>query len=84
MTADKNLDLLAQQDWESEIKDVFKEAVPQFRVLKKRILNYQKEVDKAKNVAEHKVRKAVAVAAQACGCGTRGRGARGRGDIVRQ
>jgi hypothetical protein len=52
MIAAENLDLLAQQDWESGMKDVFKEAAPRFKVLKKTILDYQKEVEKAKKVAE--------------------------------
>ena len=33
MTAAKTLDLLARQDWESNMKDVFREAAPRFRVL---------------------------------------------------
>jgi len=53
MTATENLDFLARQDWESLMKDVFKEAAPRFRVLKKSILDYEKEVEKAKKVAEH-------------------------------
>ena len=57
MTAAKNLDLLAQQDWESQIKDVFKEVAPQFKVLKKGILDYYKEIEKANKVAEHEVKK---------------------------
>ena len=52
MTATKNLDFLACQDWESRMKDVFKELVPQFRILKKNILDYQREIEKAKKVAE--------------------------------
>lgn len=75
MTATKNLDLLAQQDWQSLMKDVFKEAIPQFGVLKKNILDYKKEVGKevgkAKKVAEHDARKAttaVVRAVRAHGC----------------
>ena len=34
------------------MKDVFKELVPQFRILKKSILDYQREIEKAKKVAE--------------------------------
>ena len=85
MTAAENLDLLARQDWERGIKDVFKEAAPRFRILKKNILDYQKEVEKAKKVAEREARKAATAAARARGRGTgnrggtRGRGARGRG-----
>ena len=40
MTAAENLDLLVQQDWESGMKAVLKEAAPQFRVLKKNVVNY--------------------------------------------
>jgi hypothetical protein len=85
MTATENLDLLAQQDWESGMKDVFKEAAPRFRVLKKNILDYQKEVEKVKKVAECEARNAAKVAAWARGRGignggdTRSRGMRGRG-----
>jgi hypothetical protein len=85
MTATENLDLLAQQDWESGMKDVFKEAAPQFRVLKKNILDYQKEVEKVKKAAECEARNAAKVAAWARGRGmgnrgdTRSRGMRGRG-----
>lgn len=35
MTAAESLDLLARQDWERWMKDVFKEAAPRFKVLKK-------------------------------------------------
>jgi hypothetical protein len=80
MTAAENLDLLARQDWESGMKDVFKEAAPQFRVLKKNILDYQKEIEKAKKVAEQEARKAATAAAWARGRGTGNRGGRrGRG-----
>jgi hypothetical protein len=85
MTATKNLDLLAQQDWESGMRDVFKEAAPRFKVLKRGILDYQEEVEKAKKVAECKARNTAKAAARACGCGmgnrggTRSRGTRGRG-----
>jgi hypothetical protein len=46
MTATKNLDCLAQQDWERGMKDVFKEAGPQFKVLKKSILDHQRVIEK--------------------------------------
>jgi hypothetical protein len=84
MTAAKNLDLLARQDWERGMKDVFKEAAPKFRVLKKNILDYQKEVEKAKKTAEREARKAATAATRARTRGTgnrggtRGRGTRGR------
>jgi hypothetical protein len=85
MTATENLDLLARQDWESRMKDMFKEAAPRFKVLKKNILDSQKAVEKAKTVAEQETKKAAAAAARARGrgrgsrggrrgCGTRGRG----------
>ena len=65
MTAAKNLDLLAQQDWESKIKNVFKEAAPWFKVLKKNILNFHKEIERAKKVVEHEAKKATAAAERA-------------------
>ena len=58
MTAAENLDLLARQDWESQMKDVFKEAAPRFKVLKKGIVDYYKEIEKAKKVAEREAKKA--------------------------
>ena len=85
MTAAENLDLLAQQDWESGMKDAFKEAAPRFRALKKNILDYQKEVEKAKKAAECEARNAAKAAAWARGHGmgnrggTRSRGTRGTG-----
>jgi hypothetical protein len=93
MTATKNLDFLAQQDWERGMKDVFKEAAPQFKVPKKNILNHQRVIEKARKVAEQEVKKAATAATRAeraCGCGRgtrgggqgRGRGARGRGAAV--
>jgi hypothetical protein len=84
MTAAENLDLLAQQDWESRMKDVFKEAAPRFKVLKKSILDYYKEIEKAKKVAEREAKKAereakkVAAAAERAARG-RTRGNRGGG-----
>jgi hypothetical protein len=38
MTVAENLDFLACQDWESKMKDVFKEVASRFRILKKNIL----------------------------------------------
>jgi len=83
MTAAEHLELLARQDWESSMKDVFKEAARQFKVLKKNILDYQKEIKNAKKVAERDVKKAAAAAARAARAhghitGNRG-GRRGRG-----
>ena len=63
----------------------FKEAAPQFWVLKKNIVDYQKKVDKAKKAAEHEAGNAAKVAVRVCsrGMGNRGgkrsRGTRGRG-----
>ena len=89
MTAAEHLDLLAQQDWESHMKAVFKEAVPRFKVLKKNIANHQKAIENAKKIAEREAKKAAAKAAsarrgRATGKrgGRRGRGARGRGAAV--
>ena len=89
MTAAEHLDLLAQQDWESHMKAVFKEAAPQFKVLKKNIANHQKAIENAKKIAEREAKKAAAKAAsarrgRATGKrgGRRGRGARGRGAAV--
>ena len=88
MTAAENLDLLARQDWESQMKDVFKEAAPQFRVLKKTILDYYKEVEKAKKAAEHEAKKAereakkiATVAEKAARAHGRTRGNRGGGRV---
>jgi DDE superfamily endonuclease len=87
MTAAESLDLLARQDWERRMKDVFKEAAPQFKVQKKNITDHLKAIEKARKVAEQAAKKAAAAAARAeraRGRGTRGgrrggaRGARGR------
>jgi hypothetical protein len=86
MTAAENLDLLARQDWESRMKDVFKEAAPRFRVLKKDIVNYHKALEKARKVAERQARQATAAAAWGHGHGTGNRGGRrgqGRGTRAR-
>jgi hypothetical protein len=72
------------------MKDVFKEAGPRFKVLKKSILDYQRVIEKARKVAEQEAKKVAAAAARAerahgHGRGTRGgrqgggRGARGMG-----
>ena len=52
------------------MKDVFKELAPRFRVLKKNILDYQREIEKAKKVAEREARRAATAAARVA----RGRG----------
>jgi hypothetical protein len=96
MTANENLDLLARQDWESRMRDVFKEAAPRFKALKKNIVDYHKTTEKARKVAEREARKAAAAVARAARArgrgrarGTRGgrrggtRGVRGRGGAAR-
>lgn len=95
MTAAENLDFLARQDWESRMKDVFKELALQFRILKKNILDYQREIEKAKKAAEQEARRAATAAARATRShgrgrsritgnrgGMRGRGGRGTGAAV--
>ena len=90
MTGDEMLDFLARQDWEGRMKDIFKEAAPQFKILKKNITSYQKAVEKAKSVEERNKKKAATAVARAertrgrvrgtrGGRRGRGRGARGRG-----
>jgi hypothetical protein len=64
MTAAEHLDSLAQQDWESHMKDAFKKAALRFNILKKNIADHQKAVLTAKKVAEQ-VAKAAARAEHA-------------------
>jgi hypothetical protein len=78
MTAAENLDLLARQDWESRMKDVFKEAAPQFKVLKKSILDYHKQIEKAKQVAERTAKKAEREAKKVAAAAEKAARARGR------
>lgn len=78
MTAIEMLDFLARQDWESRMKDVFKELAPQFKILKKNITDYQKAIEKAKKIEEHNKKKAAAANARAERARSRGRGTRGR------
>jgi hypothetical protein len=78
MTAAENLDLLARQDWESRMKDVFKEAAPRFKVLKKGILDYYKEIEKAKKVAEREAKKAQREAKKVAAAAKRAERARSR------
>ena len=72
------------------MKDVFKEAAPQFEILKKNILDHQRVIEKTRKVDEQDAKKASIAAARAemargHSRGTRGsgrgggRGARGRG-----
>ena len=79
MTAAEHLDLLAQQDWEGCMKNIFKEVVPQFKVLKKNIADHQKAIKNVKKVAEQEANAAARAAhAQGCATGYKG-GRRGRG-----
>jgi len=59
------------------MKDVLKEVAPQFKVLKKSILDYHKEIKKAKKVAEHEAKKAVTAAERAERACAHVRGSRG-------
>jgi hypothetical protein len=82
MTAAENLDWLARHDWESLMKDLFKEAAPQFKVLKKNIADYQKALKKEKKTAEREAKAAAAAEVRAARARSRGRatrGGRGRG-----
>jgi uncharacterized protein YukE len=62
MTATEMLDFLARQDWEGQMKNVFKEVASQFKVLKKNITDYQKAIENVKKVEEHNKKKATAAA----------------------
>jgi hypothetical protein len=79
MIAAENLDLLTRQDWEGWMKEVFKEAALQFKSLKKNILDYHKEIEKARKAAEHEVKKAVTAAERAVRARGHVRGNRGGG-----
>jgi hypothetical protein len=76
MTAAENLDLLARQDWESQMKDVLKEAAPQFKVLKKSILTITRQSRKRRRWLS-KAKKAAAAAERAARAHGRVRGNRG-------
>ena len=78
MTAAENLDWLARHDWESLMKDVFKEAALRFKVLKKNITDYQKALEKEKKAAEREAKAAAAAEARALRARGRGRAMRGR------
>jgi len=65
MTAAENLDWLAHHDWENLMKDVFKEAAPRFKVLKKNITDYQKAIEKERKAAEREAKAAAAAEARA-------------------
>jgi hypothetical protein len=77
MMAAENLELPARQNWEGQMKDVFKEAAPQFKILKKKIVDHEKAIEKAKKMAEHEAKKVAVAVARGCGRGRGARGARG-------
>jgi hypothetical protein len=77
MTATENLDFLARQDWERRMKDVFKEAGPRFKVLKKSILDHQRVIEKVRKVAKQETKKVAAAAARAERAHGHGGGTRG-------
>ncbi|TFK46918.1 hypothetical protein OE88DRAFT_1666709, partial [Heliocybe sulcata] len=52
MTSSEALDYLARADWESAMKDVFKEAAPKFKHWKTKILEYDRDEKRA--IAEAK------------------------------
>ena len=47
------------------MKDVFKEAAPQFKVLKKNIIDHHRAIEKVRKVAEQEVKKAAMAATRA-------------------
>ncbi len=47
------------------MKDIFKEAVPRFKVLKKNIADYQKALEKEKKAVEREAKAAAAAEARA-------------------
>ena len=57
MTATEMMDSLAQQTWESAMRDLFKEASERFKAQRKAIDNYHKQIA-ANRKAEEKARKA--------------------------
>jgi hypothetical protein len=79
MTSDEILDLLARDDWETMMKEVFKEVGPWFRVLKKSIADYQKAIEKEKKAAKCEAKKVAAAEARAGRAHGRGRGTGGGG-----
>jgi len=58
MTAEDNLIELAKLDWCNAMKDMWKELQLRFQLIKKALNNWQKEIAKAKKVAECKAKKA--------------------------
>jgi hypothetical protein len=52
MTAEENLNMLAREDWEKLMKEVFKELAPRLKVQKKTITLFYQNLKKEKKVAE--------------------------------
>lgn len=52
MTAEENLDMLAHEDWEKLIKDIFKELAPRLKVQKKTITLFYQNLEKERKAAE--------------------------------
>ena len=77
MTAVEMLDSLALQDWKGWMKNVFKEAAPQFKVIRKNIADYHKAAEKRKAADERNKKRAAAAAAREERARSRGRGTRG-------
>ena len=61
------------------MKDIFKEAAPQFEILKKNILDHQRAIKKTRKVDEQDAKKASTAAARAEMARGRSRGTRGSG-----
>jgi hypothetical protein len=76
MTAEENLIELAKIDWRNAMKEVWKELQPQFQVIKKAYSNRQKEIERAKKVAEREAKKVATAALRAQRARGRGRGTR--------
>jgi hypothetical protein len=52
ITANENLDILAREDWEKLMKEVFKELSPRLKVWKKTITLFYQNLDKERKAAE--------------------------------
>jgi hypothetical protein len=52
MTAEENLDMLAREDWEKLMKDIFKELAPRLKVQKKTITLFYQNLEKERKAAE--------------------------------
>jgi hypothetical protein len=90
MTVEENLDMLAREDWEKSMKDIFKKLAPRLKVQKKTItLFYQnlkkerKAAEQAQKTEECQTKKANTDAEKAakrgCRCGCRWGQGRGQG-----